>query len=195
MFTFETVGYIAAILTFSTFYMKTMSTLRIFGISSNIAFITYGIAIHAYPILILHIILLPLNGFRLYQVIKLCEDVKKFSTTDFSLAWIIPYAEKKTFKQGDVIFKKGDLADRLYFIFSGKLYIQELDKVISEGETIGEIGIFTDNKQRELTIQCNDEVVLYEISEDKLFQLYYQNPSVGFYLTKIIVNRMRHNKR
>ena len=56
------VGYCAATLVFLTFATKTMVPLRIIGIASNVAFIAYGYLQPAVPILILHAILLPLNG-------------------------------------------------------------------------------------------------------------------------------------
>jgi CRP/FNR family transcriptional regulator, cyclic AMP receptor protein len=192
---YEIIGYVAALLTFSTFYMKTMTTLRCFGISSNLAFIVYGYAISAYPVMILHILLLPLNTLRLYQVIKLGRDVKKFKSSEFSMKWLLPYAEKNHFLKGDVVFNIGDFSDKLYFLYKGTILISELNKVVNEGEIFGEIGIFSQSKERTFTVTCQTNVVLFEISEEKLFRLYYQTPSVGFYLTKIIVNRMLENMR
>ena len=51
--------------------MKDMVNLRIVAICSNIAFITYGIALNLPPVLILHVVLLPLNGWRLMEALKL----------------------------------------------------------------------------------------------------------------------------
>jgi hypothetical protein len=45
--------------------MKDMVNLRVVAICSNIAFITYGIALNLLPVFILHVILLPLNVWRL----------------------------------------------------------------------------------------------------------------------------------
>jgi hypothetical protein len=50
--------------------MKDMVNLRIVAICSNIDFITYAIALNLVPILILHVILLPLNGWRLMGALK-----------------------------------------------------------------------------------------------------------------------------
>jgi CRP/FNR family cyclic AMP-dependent transcriptional regulator len=49
----EISGYVAAGLVFMTFYMKTMVPLRVIGICSNCAFITYGCLGALYPVLIL----------------------------------------------------------------------------------------------------------------------------------------------
>jgi CRP/FNR family transcriptional regulator, cyclic AMP receptor protein len=62
-------GWISAALVFSTFFMKTMIPLRLIGIASNVAFMSYallglqyGVFGQLYPILVLHAGLLPLNG-------------------------------------------------------------------------------------------------------------------------------------
>ena len=52
------------------FGMKDMVNLRIVAICSNIAFIMYAIALNLVPVLILHVILLPLNGWRLMGALK-----------------------------------------------------------------------------------------------------------------------------
>ena len=71
----EMIGYLAAGLVFLTFYMKTMIPLRIVGLCSNVAFIAYAILDGLYPVLILHVILLPLKAFRLRQMLVLTRRV------------------------------------------------------------------------------------------------------------------------
>ena len=61
----EGLGYLASLLVFSTFYMKTMLPLRGVAIASNIAFMAYGLTGGIYPVFVLHVILLPLNCVRL----------------------------------------------------------------------------------------------------------------------------------
>jgi hypothetical protein len=191
---FEFIGYFAGFLVFITFYMKTMVPLRLLGIASNITFFSYGLIIHAYPIVILHILLLPLNILRLLQVINLTNDVKNFSSSDFSMSWIIPYSTKQYFKQGDLIFSQGDIADKIYFILKGTVWINELDTHLNAGDVFGEVSIFLESKKRTFSISCETEVIVLSLTEDKLLQLYYQNPRIGFYLTKIIVNRLVQRK-
>lgn len=63
----EIVGFLASALVFATFYMKAMTPLRVVAIASNVAFISYGYLGGMIPILILHVALLPLNVWRLWQ--------------------------------------------------------------------------------------------------------------------------------
>ena len=64
------IGFIASGLVLATFGMKDMVNLRIVAICSNIAFIMYGFVLDLPPVLILHVMLLPLNGWRLMGVLK-----------------------------------------------------------------------------------------------------------------------------
>jgi hypothetical protein len=66
----EIIGYIAASLVFATFYVKNIMTLRLIAVSSNVAFIIYGLGGNLHPIFILHSLLLPLNLYRIFELKK-----------------------------------------------------------------------------------------------------------------------------
>jgi CRP/FNR family transcriptional regulator, cyclic AMP receptor protein len=66
----EIFGYLAAGLLLLTFFMQQMAALRAVAIASSIAWLVYGWADHIYPVLCLHMILLPLNTIRLYQAMR-----------------------------------------------------------------------------------------------------------------------------
>jgi CRP/FNR family transcriptional regulator, cyclic AMP receptor protein len=66
----ELVGYLASALVFATFYTKAMPALRLVAIASNIAFIVYGYLGGLAPIVLLHAGLLPLNAWRLCQMLR-----------------------------------------------------------------------------------------------------------------------------
>lgn len=61
-------GSFACLLVLATFSMPSMRSLRTVAIASNLAFIGYAWLLGLWPILMLHSILLPLNGFRLAQI-------------------------------------------------------------------------------------------------------------------------------
>lgn len=64
----ECVGYVASGLVLLTFTTKSMRPLRSLAILSNLAFIAYGVLDDIIPVVALHLILLPLNIFRLMQL-------------------------------------------------------------------------------------------------------------------------------
>ncbi|MCZ7641662.1 MAG: hypothetical protein M5U33_01420 [Pseudorhodoplanes sp.] len=81
-------GYLGAVVTIGTYSMRTMIPLRVVGICANILFIIYGLVAEVYPQFALHVILLPLNIGRLYQMVRLVAQVKEASGGSLSMDWI-----------------------------------------------------------------------------------------------------------
>jgi hypothetical protein len=70
MNTHELVGYLASLLVLMTFCMSSMVALRAVAIASNIAFIAYGALAGISPVLLLHVVLLPVNMLRLAESVR-----------------------------------------------------------------------------------------------------------------------------
>jgi hypothetical protein len=70
----DPIGYLAAGLVFATFCMRAMLPLRLVAIASNAAFIAYGYLGQLAPVLVLHVLLLIVNG---YQLLVLLQDDDK----------------------------------------------------------------------------------------------------------------------
>jgi len=66
----DAAGYLASGLVFAAFCMKEMVALRVVALCSNLAFIAYGLGLDLVPIWALHVILLPMNGWRLWQALR-----------------------------------------------------------------------------------------------------------------------------
>jgi hypothetical protein len=184
------IGYLAAAFMFSTFYMSRMIPLRAAGIAANITFITYASIAHVYPLLILHIILLPLNAYRMIQMIRLVNSVRDSSRGEFSMDFLVPFMKKESFEKGAVVFSKGDDADKMYYLRKGSVRLKEFDVILKEGELLGEIAIFSPDKERTATAVCEEETEFLAIHEKQVLQLYYQNPKFGFYLVRLIIFRL-----
>jgi CRP/FNR family cyclic AMP-dependent transcriptional regulator len=67
----EWVGYFASLLVLVTFCTRGMVSLRVVAIASNVAFIAYAALAGIGPVMLLHVLLLPTNVYRLSQA--LCE--------------------------------------------------------------------------------------------------------------------------
>ncbi len=67
MNTFEPIGYLASLLVLATFCMRDVAALRGVAIASNFAFIAYGTLADVLPVLLLHVVLLPVNLLRLAE--------------------------------------------------------------------------------------------------------------------------------
>ena len=66
----DTLGYAASGLTLATFAQRAMMPMRIMAIGANVCFIGYGAIGHFMPVLVLHVILLPINVARLRALIR-----------------------------------------------------------------------------------------------------------------------------
>jgi CRP-like cAMP-binding protein len=189
----EFAGYVASILVFITFYMKTMVPLRIVGICSNVAFITYALLDGLVPILILHSALLPLNFFRLHQILKLGREAREAARGELSVEALLPFMTRRWVKAGEVLFRKGEPSNEMFYIRSGVIRLPEVDKMIGDGEIIGEISMFSPSKQRTTTALCETDGELLRLSDGDVIRLYYQNPRFGFHVVRLITRRLIEN--
>jgi CRP-like cAMP-binding protein len=183
-------GYAAALLSLATFAMRGMIPLRIAGIGTNLAFILYGAFAPIYPVLLLHLTLLPLNTVRLYQMLQLVKKVKAASRGDLNMDWLKPFMSKRICKSGEVIFRKCDLASAMFYTVSGQYRLNEISADIGPGQMIGEIGLIAPENKRTLTFECVEDGELLEISYTAVEQLYFQNPQFGFYFLQLISQRL-----
>lgn len=185
-------AWVAAVLVFLSFFMKTMIPLRIVAIASNVAFISYallgleyGVFGRVYPILVLHSCLLPLNVIRLRQLRRLVASVQKATDEDVVRS-LVPYMKTELHPRETVLFRQGDAADRLYVIQEGAVRFVEINKRAVVGEVFGEVGVFAPLGTRTLTAVCEQDCRLAAISREKVLELYYQDPKFGFFLIRLV---------
>jgi CRP/FNR family transcriptional regulator, cyclic AMP receptor protein len=189
----DVIGYVAAIFVFVTFWMKTMIPLRTLGIASNLFFIGYGYLAGAYPPLLLHLLLLPLNSVRLYQMLQLSKQVREAAAGNLNLDWLKPFTSSRTMATGEILFRKGDVADRMFFVVSGRCRLVESAIDILPGAVVGELGLLSPDKTRTQTMQCVEGGGLLEITYEQVRQLYFQNPKFGFYFMELTSRRLFEN--
>jgi CRP/FNR family transcriptional regulator, cyclic AMP receptor protein len=186
----EAFGYLGALLTLATFSMKTMRHLRVVGIISNLAFITYGALGNVYPVLLLHLTLLPLNVLRLRQLLQLTRQIEEASTGRLSLEWLKPFSRRKIVQAGEILFRRGDAASEVLFVLDGRFRAVEADVALEQGEVIGELGLITKGHTRTQTIVCERDGSLLLLTYDEVRQMYYQNPSFGFFFLELVAERL-----
>jgi CRP/FNR family cyclic AMP-dependent transcriptional regulator len=189
----QVIGYLGSVLMFSTFYMKTMIPLRLVGIGANVCMIVFTAFTHTWPILILQSCLLPLNAFRLVQMRRLIARVKQASKGDFRVEALIPFMTPEHRTKGQIVFQAGDPSDRMYLVQSGALRLVELDRRVGKGDLVGEIGILSPTNVRTATAIADEDTQLLAITQDKVLQLYYQNPEFGFFLVRLVTQRLLRN--
>jgi CRP/FNR family cyclic AMP-dependent transcriptional regulator len=189
----EAIGYFAAALVFLTFSMKTMVPLRIVGITSNIFFIAYGYLNPAYPLLVLHCALLPLNIFRLRQILNLVKQIDSATAGDLNKNWLKPFTTTRVMKAGETLFHRNEQADAMYYLLSGRYRLAELGIDLKPGEVVGELGLLNPDKSRTQSLQCVEDGEILQITYEQVRQLYFQNPKFGFYFLQLSTSRLFEN--
>jgi CRP/FNR family transcriptional regulator, cyclic AMP receptor protein len=189
----QIIGYVGSVLMFSTFYMKTMLPLRVTAMAANVIMIIFAAATAVYPLLILHAMSLPLNGWRFLQVKRLLKSVRAASRGSFKVETLIPFMQAEQKQAGDVLFRTGDHSEKMYMIHSGRVLLKEVDVVLGPGDVFGEIGLLSPTNTRMATAVCTEDSKLYGVTQDHIVRLYYQNPEFAFYLIKLVTRRLLHN--
>jgi len=164
-------------------FVKTMIPLRWLAIGSNFGFVAYGALHPSVPMLLLHATLVPINLYRLAEMVRLTRRVRAVSGSRVEIGvWLRPYMRSAKLPDGTVLFKKGDRGDRLYLLAEGRIELVEIGQSVMPGAIFGEIAMFTPDRRRRLTARCAGNCIVLSIDESTVKQLYYQNPAFGFML-------------
>ena len=180
---------------FASFAMKRMLPLRVLAVVANVCFIAYGFAESLLPSIVLNMALLPVNARRLWEINKLSKEIARATQESPVSQWLLPHMNRRSFKAGEVLFRKGDVADRLIYVAAGELRLAETGRLIGPGELIGEIGLFSPERRRTQTTVCETDGELYQMTDEMIFQLYYQHPNLGFYLMRLVAERLLRDVR
>jgi CRP/FNR family transcriptional regulator, cyclic AMP receptor protein len=73
---------------------------------------------------------------------------------------------------------------------TGRFRLVEIERELSPGEVVGEIGLIAPDNRRTLTFECVEDGELLSITYAQVKQLYYQNPQFGFYFLQLISARL-----
>ncbi len=189
------VAYLAALvgaaLVVAGAFVRTMIPLRWLAVGGNVAFLVFGILHPSPTTLLVATVLLPINLFRAREMMKLTQRVRAAARdSDQSGMWLKPYMKPKKFRAGQVLFRKGDLADHLYLLADGQLVAVEINREISPGRIFGEIALFSPAKRRTNTVRCVADSTVLTIDEGTVMQLFFQNPSFGFHLIRLVAGRL-----
>jgi Cyclic nucleotide-binding domain len=186
-------SFFASIFVVATLSMRTMIPLRVFGILTNIVLISTAIPTHNYPTLVLHTVLLPLNAYRLHQMLQLVRDVKKSVNSDLSMEWLKPFMTERKCAPGEVLFYKDEKAEDMLYIVSGRFKLVESGIELPVGAIVGELGMLSPSNVRTQTLECVKAGVILSVSYTKVEELYVQNPAFGFYFLRLASARLFEN--
>ena len=177
----------------ATLLMRTMMPLRISNMISNVFFMAFGALGGDIKTFLMYLLLLPINGVRLYQMRKLVKMARNATKGDKTMEWLKPFMAERKYRKGDKLFSKGDAANEMFLTINGRFVVTEFGIELPPGSLMGELGFLTPNNRRTATIECIEAADVLTIEYDKLLEIYFQNPEFGYYFLILTSQRLLEN--
>ena len=177
----------------ATLLMHTMVPLRIANMAGCTFFVAFGALSGNVATFILYLLLLPINAIRLRQMLNLIKRARIATEGDTSLEWLKPFMTERKYRKGDKLFSKGDAANEMFLIITGKFLVTEFSVELPPGSVMGELGFLTPNNRRTATIECIEDGHVLTITYEKLLEIYFQNPQFGYYFLVLTSQRLLEN--
>jgi len=177
----------------ATLLMRTMVPLRVANMLSCVFFVGFGALAHDVRTFFLYLLLLPINAVRLRQMLTLVKKARSAVQGDMSMEWLKPFMTRLKYKEGQVLFEKGDVAKEMYLTVTGKFLVADINVELPPGRLMGELGFLTPNNRRTATVKCIEEGEVLSIAYDKLMEIYFQNPQFGYYFLVLTSQRLLEN--
>jgi hypothetical protein len=181
------------VLTVVQYWMKTMIPLRVVGIVTNVLFLIYAGLAGIWPTIVLNCIVLPLNLYRVHEMRQLIRRTQRAARSDLDMTWLQPFMSRRKTRKGQVIFRKGDIAEAMYLVVSGRYTLQEIGITLEPGAVVGELGLLSPDGVRTATLISVDDGEVLSLAYEKFEELYYQNPEFGLGFLKLTSRRLFEN--
>jgi hypothetical protein len=173
--------------------MQTMVPLRVANMIGCAFFALFGALTGAITTFLLYLLMVPINAYRLRQMLILVKKARSATQGDTSLEWLKPFMTERRYRKGDILFKKDDAAHEMLLTVTGKFLVKEISVELPPGRLMGEFGFLTPDNRRTATIECIEDGHVLTISYDKLLEIYFQNPQFGYYFLVLTSQRLLEN--
>lgn len=187
---------LAGLLVIVSAFVRTMIPLRWLAVGSNLGFIVYGLLEHNWLMVGLHSVLLPVNLWRVRQMVQLVRRVSASTAGPEQMRiWLRPYMRSRRHAAGETLFERGAAADRLYFLAEGSVELPEVGRLLQAGQMFGEIAFFAPDRLRSSSARCISDCTVLSIDEDTFRELVWQNPDFGLAVVRLIAGRLSQDVR
>ncbi len=174
--------------------MPRMIPLRIMLLIGNAFYIAYSLSAREYALFALYLVMFPLNFYRLRQMLGLIRKVERASDGVIRMDWLSAFMQRRPIKAGASVFKRGDGANELFYVATGRFQIPELGVELKPGSVVGEIGLLAPGRGRTQSLSCLESGDLLVMTYDEFNELYFQNPEFGYHFLRLVANRLLANQ-
>ena len=115
------------------------------------------------------------------------------NTRTDNLARIASITEEVEFRKGEIIFRKNDPCDAIYFIIHGavRLHRDDIDIfIVSDKESFGEMEVLS-NEPRFVMATALEDISALKISNEDFFDVMADNISIAQDILKLLVKRIK----
>jgi hypothetical protein len=184
---------VGAIFFVATLLTQTMVPLRVANMIGCAFFAGFGALSGTITTFLLYLLLVPINAFRLRQMLVLVKKARSATQGDTSMEWLKPFMTERKYRKGDTLMKKGDAANEMLLTVTGKFLVKEISVELPPGRLMGELGFLTPDNRRTATIECIEDGHVLTITYEKLLEIYFQNPQFGYYFLVLTSHRLLEN--
>jgi Cyclic nucleotide-binding domain len=182
-----------AIFFVATLLTQTMVPLRVANMIGCLFFAIFGALSGAVTTFLLYLLMVPINAWRLRQMLALVKKARSATEGDMSMEWLKPFMTQRRYRRGDILMRKGDIAHDMLLTVTGRYRVVEIDVEVPPGRLMGELGFLTPDNRRTATIECIADGQVLTISYEKLLEIYFQNPQFGYYFLVLTSQRLLEN--
>jgi Cyclic nucleotide-binding domain len=184
---------VGAIFFVATLLTQTMVPLRVANMIGCVFFAGFGALSGTITTFLLYLLMVPINAFRLRQMLVLVKKARGATQGDTSMEWLKPFMTERKYRKGDILFRKDDAAHEMLLTVTGKFLVKEIGVELPPGRLMGELGFLTPDNRRTATIECIEAGHVLTITYEKLLEIYFQNPQFGYYFLVLTSQRLLEN--
>jgi hypothetical protein len=184
---------VGAIFFVATLLTQTMVPLRVANMIGCAFFAAFGALSGTITTFLLYLLMVPINAYRLRQMLNLVKKARDATRGDTSMEWLKPFMTERKYRKGDILAKKGDVAREMFLTVTGKFLVTEIGVELPPGRLMGELGFLSPNNRRTATVECIEDALVLTITYEKLLEIYFQNPQFGYYFLVLTSQRLLEN--
>jgi hypothetical protein len=184
---------VGAIFFVATLLTQTMVPLRVANMIGCAFFAGFGALSGTITTFLLYLLMVPINAYRLRQMLVLVKKARSATQGDTSMEWLKPFMTERKYRKGEILFKKDDTANEMLLTVTGKFLVKEISVELPPGRLMGELGFLTPDNRRTATIECIEDGHVLTITYEKLLEIYFQNPQFGYYFLVLTSQRLLEN--
>ncbi|MGY4178506.1 hypothetical protein ACVIHH_003797 [Bradyrhizobium sp. USDA 4518] len=130
---------VGAIFFVATLLTQTMVPLRVANMIGCVFFAIFGALTGAVTTFLLYLLMVPINAYRLRQMLALVKKARAATQGDMSMEWLKPFMTQRKYRKGDILMEKGDAANEMLLTVTGRFRVVEINVDVPPGRLMGEL--------------------------------------------------------